>query len=70
MYKESVGVKATVFPLMEAQGVQGNITGLYVSCLGSVSIFLSFCNFPLTVKNKHQVILEKKCGAFLFRLIS
>lgn len=42
-------MKRTVFPLKDAQGVQGDITGLDVSFLGSVSIFLLFFNLSPTV---------------------
>lgn len=44
-----------MFPLKEAQGVQGDITWLYVSCLGSVSIFLLVCNFPPTVVQRINI---------------
>lgn len=62
-------MKPTVFLLKEAQGDQGNIIGLYVSCLGSVIIFFCFCFAIFHLFTPSVNNLEKKRGAFLFRLI-
>lgn len=42
-------MKTNAFPLKDAQGVQGNITGLCVSRLASVNIFLLLSNLPPAV---------------------